>query len=146
MNINEALNKLCMRLLLNKEIIWESNKHSKSLYNEESIMLNGNMFTLSLYIYKTNMDSEEDTYYFDTIFKYIDGRIIITNEMKVSLNHNEKLINEILNNKELLEFIELNANNESNIWFANHNYDNWLINYTEKIYMHIDIYVNVFKI
>lgn len=134
MDINEALNKLSMRLLLDKELTMGHNKHSNSIYKEEIIMLHGNMFNLSLYIYKTNTESEFDTYYFDTIFKYNDGRVLITSEMKLQLPHNELLVNEIFNDNELLEFIEVNANNKSNIWFANHNYDDWLINYTEKIF------------
>ena len=135
MGIIEALNRASMYLLLDNETEWENSNNNITAFKEENITMGGSIYILSRYANKVNFNKDTDFYYFDSILKYSDGRVIITNELKLKVSHNELLINEVLSYKELLEFIEINACEDQNsYWFANHNYDKLLINYVEELY------------
>ncbi len=139
MDIMEALNKACMYLLLDNTLEWEQNNKSYSVFNEKEFSANNGKYILSLYIHKAVINEENDMYYFDTVYKHHDGMIIITNESRIKVPHNDRLINEVLDEEELLEFIEINSKvKNNNFWFQNHNYDRYLIEYTSNLYGNIE--------
>ena len=146
MGIIEALNKLGMYLLFDKDLKWEKNDDSSNIFKEETIMVKGNKFLLSLYANKISTNDAYDFYYFDTILKHCDGRVIINNELEVKVPTNNQLINEIFNEEEILAFIEVNAasENQNTKWFASHNYDDSLIDYVENLYSKIESNVRAF--
>ncbi len=135
MGIIEALNRASMYLLLDNDIEWENSNNNITAFKEENISMGGSIYILSRYANKVNFNKDIDFYYFDSILKYSDGRVIITNELKLKVPHNELLINEVLSYKDLLDFIEINACEDQNsYWFANHNSDKVFIDYVEELY------------
>ncbi len=108
LTIFNPLNKIILSLFLDKELKWTDNfNNTKKLEKDYQCIINKEKMIFNCKIIKRNVNFYEDEYILDLILKNKNNITLIYYEASIKLPSNDKPLNEIFSNDELITFISI---------------------------------------